>query len=223
MFSGPVAAFVWLSLLALAIGLPVLLLRLDVPAGHLVRYVPAAALLALGLGRLCFHPARTWGAPLRDFLGCTALAAAAWLFLPPVGDVNLWAAWQEADAQVARVRALRIGDQAGFDRDKERRAELKRGFPELAWRLERAEDRWTEQTERAIAYLTLRVKGARDELNELWRRDNYEAIDAVCRRVWTDFHEEAKGLGQEAALRDLCDYYRGVVLLAKHASKAGTP
>jgi hypothetical protein len=213
------SAAVWLGLLALAGSGPALMYWLGIPWEHLSRVGLGSMLLAISLAIVWFHPARDWGAPLRLGLCSLALALAAWVFLPAVNGGNLFAAWEETGELALRLRTLPIGDRAGFEREQERRALLKKGFPELAWRLQRAEAKWTQETSRAIAALTSRVQSAQSQIHELWQRERYEEMDAVCSRVWNDCHKDAERLDQVEALRDFCDYYKGAVLLARRAGK----
>lgn len=161
--TGFFAAVLWLAVLGVVVALPALMLSLHVPSAHLPRYALAGVLAGVGVGRLFFHPARSWGPPLRNLVLGAGLAVVAWAFLPPVDEVNLWSAWFEADRLADQVERLRIGDRDGFERERERRAALTKGFPELRRRLEAAEDAWTNKTNHAIALLTNRVKVARSE------------------------------------------------------------
>ena len=216
------SAAVWLALLGLAASGPALMHWFGIPWEHLPRVGLASVLLAIAMGIVWFHPSRSWGAPLCIGLSSLGLAVAAWVFLPAVNGGNLHAAWEETGELARRLRSVRIGDRAGFEREQERRALLKKGFPELAWRLQRAEAAWTQQTNRAIAALTSRVQSAQSQIHELWQRERYEEMDAVCGRVWNDCHKDAERLDQLVALRDFCDYYKGAVLLARRAGKAHT-
>jgi hypothetical protein len=245
--SRPTAVLLGFVLLGVAAAFPLVMRGLDVPWTHVLRYTLTGILVAVALGRLfnltcvfwqepnpprgdreflpavTFHPEGTWPWRLASFVWFLVLAAAAFLFVPPFGDVNLESAWGEAKVLAAHLDAVRPGDRAGLKREEARRESLKKGFPELAWRLRDAENAWTARTNEAIAALTARVKKAQDELHRLWEQDRYDDLAVSTERLWKEFQEEAAGLEQDSDLRNFCDYYRTVVLLGKRGSKANPP
>jgi len=207
-----------LAILGVAIACPVLALTLlAIPPEHLTRCVSVTICLAFSF--VLLNPRRSWVTRLGGFVMWLVLAAAAWLFLPAWGDVNLYMAWQETDQLEAEVREIRFGDQVRFDRHKERRQQLK-GFPEVRNRLNVAENAWIEGTRAAIVALKEKLTGKRAELHELWRQNKYEEMDSANKKIYSEFAKPAYDLGQGEALRNFCDYYEGVVLLAKHAGKS---
>jgi hypothetical protein len=237
------AVVLWLIPLGVMAALPAALFLLDVPLGHLPRYLLACLFLALALSRflnltcrlwqktgsfwgrkefhpaICFHPERTWPGRLGGLVFWGGLATAVWWFLPPLGEVNLWSAREEAVGLAARLDNLRPGDREGLQKEEARRLALKKNFPELAWFLKHAEDNWARRTDEAIADLTARVGRVQKEIHALWREKQYAEMRMAVDRLWVKFHEEAESLGEGEALNNFCNWYRTAGLLKDRAGK----